>query len=48
MTDRPILAAGDTRWNHHGMHHIDAHLRRDGSWIACVDGFWSNVPAKAT
>jgi hypothetical protein len=38
-SDRPILAAGSERWNSHGMHHIDAHRRADGSWIACVDGF---------
>jgi hypothetical protein len=46
LTDRPILAAGDAPWNRHGMHHIDAHLRRDGTWIACVDGFHSNEPTK--
>lgn len=39
LTDRPILAAGQAAWNRHGMHHIDAHLRPDGAWIACVDGF---------
>ena len=39
VSDRPILSAGSERWNLHGMHHIDAHKRPDGSWIACVDGF---------
>ena len=39
VRDRPILSAGSARWNMHGMHHIDAHERPDGSWIACVDGF---------
>jgi hypothetical protein len=38
LGDQPILAAGDAAWNRHGMHHVDAHLRPDGSWIACVDG----------
>jgi hypothetical protein len=38
LGDRPMLAAGAAWWNRHGMHHVDAHLRDDGSWIACVDG----------
>jgi hypothetical protein len=38
LSDRPVLAAGPG-WNRQGMHHVDAHLRADGSWIACVDGF---------
>jgi hypothetical protein len=25
-------------WTGSGMHHIDAHLAKDGTWIACVDG----------
>ncbi len=37
--DGPVLAAGSGAWNRQGMHHIDAHRRADGSWIACVDGF---------
>lgn len=45
LTDRPILAAGDAPWNRYGMHHIDPHLRRDGSWIACVDGLGSDEPS---
>jgi hypothetical protein len=40
--DRPILGAGSEAWNRHGMHHVDAHSRGDGSWIACVDGFQRN------
>lgn len=28
----------NTGWNARGMHHVDAHLRPDGSWVACVDG----------
>ena len=27
------------------MRRLDAHLRRDGLWIACVDGLRSNEPA---
>jgi hypothetical protein len=33
-----VLAPSGTGWNGSGMHHIDAHLTPDGSWIACVDG----------
>ncbi len=36
---RPILAGSGRGWNADGMHHIDCHLRKDGSWIACVDGY---------
>jgi hypothetical protein len=39
----PILAGTGSGWNAAGMHHIDAHLRDDGTWIACVDG-WCRVP----
>lgn len=35
----PILTAGGDGWNGLRMHHIDPHLKPDGSWIACVDGF---------
>jgi hypothetical protein len=34
----PVLTASSDGWNALGMHHVDAHLRADGSWIACVDG----------
>jgi hypothetical protein len=34
----PVLVASGAGWNAVGMHHLDAHLREDGSWIACVDG----------
>lgn len=34
----PILKASGNGWNASGMHHIDAHRLRDGSWLACVDG----------
>jgi len=44
--DGPVLGAGSSAWNRHGMHHIDAHRRADGSWIACVDGLGS-APERA-
>ncbi len=34
----PVLTAGADDWNRLAMHHVDAHLMPDGSWIACVDG----------
>ncbi|HEY6329297.1 MAG TPA: hypothetical protein VI756_08165 [Blastocatellia bacterium] len=34
----PVFARANDGWNGFGMHHVDAHLRADGSWIACVDG----------
>ncbi len=34
----PVLTASGDGWNAVGMHHVDAHLCEDGSWIACVDG----------
>jgi hypothetical protein len=34
----PILKASGHGWNALGMHHIDAHSRPEGGWIACVDG----------
>ena len=34
----PVLVASGVGWNAAGMHHVDAHLCEDGSWIACVDG----------
>lgn len=36
----PILQPGGTGWNALGMHHIDAHQQPDGSWLACVDGYF--------
>lgn len=33
-----VLRPGTHRWNSHGMHHLDAHQREDGSWYALVDG----------
>ena len=34
-----VLTSGDDNWNSGGMHHIDAHLLSDRTWMACVDGF---------
>ena len=34
----PLRPGGDERWNRRGMHHVDAHLLDDGSWLAAVDG----------
>ena len=33
-----ILGPSGRGWNATGMHHIDAHQRGPGDWIACVDG----------
>lgn len=41
---KPILFGSCKSWNSEGMHHIDAHLRPDGSWIAYVDGWYVNEP----
>jgi hypothetical protein len=35
----PVIEASGKGWNESGMHHIDPHRKRDGQWIACVDGF---------
>jgi hypothetical protein len=35
----PILGASGLDWNLSGMHHVDAHLMPDGTWVACVDGW---------
>jgi hypothetical protein len=37
---QPLLAGSGAGWNAGGMHHVDAHRRSVGDWIACVDG-WS-------
>ena len=34
----PLLTASGIGWNANGMHHVDAHLLPDGTWIAAVDG----------
>jgi hypothetical protein len=35
----PVLGPG-TGWNAGGMHHVDAHDLGDGTWLACVDGWY--------
>src|SRR5262245_50395475 len=39
--DGPILGPAGSGWNGRGMHHLDAHQMPDGSWLACVDGYFS-------
>ncbi len=39
VTPAPLFGAGGSEWNRDGMHHLDAHRRADGTWIACVDGW---------
>jgi hypothetical protein len=41
LPQSPILKGSGSGWNACGMHHVDAHLHRDGRWIACVDGWHS-------
>jgi hypothetical protein len=36
--ESPVLSPVGSGWNASGMHHIDAHLLEDGTWLACVDG----------
>jgi hypothetical protein len=33
-----LLGPSGAGWNATGMHHVDAHQRGPGDWIACVDG----------
>lgn len=41
----PVLNPSGSGWNAMGMHHVDAHLLEDGSWLACVDGWtWGDIP----
>ncbi len=35
----PILQPSGNGWNADGMHHVDAQLQPNGTWLACVDGF---------
>jgi hypothetical protein len=34
----PVVGPGREVWNRRGMHHVDAHERPGGGWIAAVDG----------
>jgi hypothetical protein len=45
LTGGPILGPGESEWNRHGMHHVDAHRRHDGRWFACVDGWIGVAPS---
>jgi hypothetical protein len=42
LTPSPILQSSGKGWNESGMHHLDPHLQKDGSWLACVDGWHWN------
>jgi hypothetical protein len=42
LSPTPILQGSGSGWNESGMHHLDAHLQKDGRWIACVDGWHWN------
>jgi hypothetical protein len=36
--NNPVLMPTGGGWNSDGMHHMDAHVLSDGTWVACVDG----------
>lgn len=38
LGDGPVLEGSGRGWNRDRMHHLDAHRRGDGTWIAAVDG----------
>lgn len=40
----PVCEGSGKGWNATGMHHVDAHLLEDGSWLAAVDG-WIDLEA---
>jgi hypothetical protein len=42
----PVLTASGSGWNGLGMHHVDAHMLREGFWLACVDGFGGDAPVR--
>jgi hypothetical protein len=39
----PVLGPRGRGWAKGGMHHIDAHQLNDGSWLACVDGWYQRA-----
>jgi hypothetical protein len=41
VEESPILKPSGAGWNACGMHRVDAHLQDNGQWLACVDG-WSS------
>jgi beta-xylosidase len=42
----PLLTGSGTGWNADGMHHIDAMRLEEDRWLACVDGWVHNEPAR--
>jgi hypothetical protein len=36
--ESPVLIPAGAGWNASGMHHVDAHRLKDGTYLACVDG----------
>ena len=40
---KPVLQGSGRGWNAGGMHHMDAHELLDGTWIACVDGWYART-----
>ena len=47
VVQSPILEGSGRGWNALGMHHMDAHVLEDGSWMAFVDGWTMKaVPRK--
>jgi hypothetical protein len=38
VAQNPLLQAGGTGWNAHGMHQLDVIRKADGRWLAVVDG----------
>jgi len=39
LAGSPILRGMGEGWNENGMHHVDLHVRPDGSYLAAVDGW---------
>ncbi|MFT5766001.1 MAG: hypothetical protein ACI8X3_003439, partial [Saprospiraceae bacterium] len=42
LENSPLLTCSGKGWNGKGMHHMDALLCEDGTWLACVDGNYLN------
>ncbi|HEV2961263.1 MAG TPA: hypothetical protein VG649_05505 [Candidatus Angelobacter sp.] len=38
---KPVVGPGTETWNSGGMHHVDPHLTPEGTWLACVDGWFA-------
>jgi hypothetical protein len=39
----PVLTGSGAGWNRDGMHHLDPHILDNGQWLACVDGFTTDI-----